>query len=54
MFICVFKSQLAHSYIVGTKNVTKGLKKITEGTKKDREIKWFSELSDKRMSVSFK
>ena len=34
--------------------MTKGLKKITEGTKKDREIKWFSELSDKRMSVSFK
>ena len=49
----MLKSQLAHSYIVGTKNGTKELKKITDGTKKDGEIKWFSELSDKRMSASF-
>ena len=32
--------------------MSKELKKITEGTKKDREIKWFSELSDKRKSAS--
>ncbi len=32
--------------------MSKELKKITEGTKKDREIKWFPELSDKRKSAS--
>ncbi len=33
--------------------MSKELKKVTEGTKKDRGQKWFSELSDKRKSGSF-
>lgn len=35
----------------GTKNVTKQLKKITQGLVRDRGIKWFTELGDKRKSV---
>ncbi len=36
--------------MVGTKNVNKELLKISQGTKKDKSIKWFPELSDKRKS----
>ena len=33
---------------VGTNNVAKELKKITQGRVKDRNVTWFSELVDKR------
>ena len=33
---------------VGTKNVAKELKKITQGWVRDRDITWFPELVDKR------
>ena len=32
----------------GTKNVGKEIKKITQGRKRDRNKRWFPELSDKR------
>ena len=37
-------------YQIGTKNVAKTMKSITEGTVKDRGTKWFPELSDKRIT----
>ena len=36
---------------VGTKNVAKELAKITKGRVRDRDVTWFTELADKRMSV---
>ena len=33
---------------VGTKNVSKELKKITQGRVRDRNVTWFPELVDKR------
>lgn len=42
--VCVY------SYVctlVGTKNVAKEMKKITQGTKKDKGTKWFPEFADK-------
>lgn len=35
----------------GTKNVSKELRKITQGRVRDREVSWFSELVDKRTYV---
>ena len=34
--------------VVGTKNVAKQLKKITQGPKKETNVSWFPELADKR------
>ena len=34
--------------VVGTKNVAKQLKKITQGRVRDQEVTWFPELVDKR------
>ena len=33
---------------VGTKNVAKEVKKISEGRVRDRGVTWFPELADKR------
>ena len=38
-------------FCLGTKNVAKELKKVTEGRLKDRGITWFPELTDKRKII---
>ena len=51
--ICSVLTQLCktldtHScHFIGTKNVAKELRKITEGRVRDRDISWFPELYDK-------
>ncbi len=46
--LCVQYQYEYWKYRLGTKNVARGLKKITEGRVKDRNVTWFPELSDKR------
>ena len=35
-------------FVIGTKNVNKELMKVSQGLKRDKNIKWFPELFDKR------
>ena len=37
--------------LVGTKNVAKEMKKISEGRVRDRGVTWFPELVDKRKDI---
>ena len=36
-----------HLFLIGTKNVDKQMKKITEGKVRDRGVTWFPQLVDK-------
>ncbi len=35
-------------FVIGTKNVNYELMKVSQGLKRDKNIKWFPEISDKR------
>ena len=51
VYITVWMKWFSLNYVlsIGTKNVAKEIKSISEGRKRDKGISWFPELSDKSM-----
>ena len=46
---------LTHNKIIsltGAKSITKAMKKVASGPQRDEGTKWFSELSDKGLSIT--